>query len=153
MERLGLAKPVRGSQPSSKIVEIGRDLRMVGAEALLINRQRSPIERLGLAQPVCSAQQPGQIVERGRDVWMIRAKALFGDRQRPKIERLGLVQPVCSAQQPGQIVERIATVGCSGSKLFSSIASARRWSGSASPSRFASMSNRARLLRSVATSG
>ena len=47
----------------------------------------------------------------------------------------------------------MATLGWSGPKLCSSMASARRISGSASARRFVAWSNAARLLRSMATLG
>jgi len=51
------------------------------------------------------------------------------------------------------LLRAAATFGCSFPKLFSSMASARRISGSALLRRFVAWSNVARLLRSLATLG
>ena len=84
---------------------------------------------------------------------MVGAEALLVDGQRAAHQRLGLGQPVGGLQQLGQVVEAVATSGWSGPKVFSSMASARRISGSASASRLVACSNSARLLRRMATSG
>ena len=54
---------------------------------------------------------------------------------------------------PARLLKTVATLGSSGPKLFSSMASARRKSDSASPSRLVSLSSPARLLRSGARWG
>ena len=81
------------------------------------------------------------------------AREFHKNLQHPPHQRLGLVQPVGGLQQLGQVVEAMATSDGPGRRLFSSMASARRISGSASPSRFVACSNWARLLRSMATLG
>ena len=64
-----------------------------------------------------------------------------------RIERLGLRQPVGGLEQLRQVVEADGDVGVVGAVGCSSMASARRISGSASASRLVAWSNCARLLR------
>ena len=56
-------------------------------------------------------------------------------------QRLGLRQTVRGLEQLCQVVEAVATSGCSVPKDCSSMASARRISGSASARRFVAWSN------------
>ena len=104
------------------------------------------------ASRLVSCSSWARLLRRG-DVGMLGAEALLVDGQRAAHQRLGLGQPVGGLQQPGQVVEVGGDVGWSGPKLFSSMASARRISGSASASRLVACSSWARLLRSVATLG
>ena len=106
------------------------------------SRQCPAHQRLGLGQPVRVLEQHGQVVEADGDVGVLGAEALLVDRQRAAHQRLGLGQAVRGLKQLGQVVEVDGdTLGCSGPKLFSSIASARRISGSASARRLVSWSN------------
>ncbi len=72
-----------------------------------------------------------------RDVRMNRAVAGLGDRQRAAHQRFRFAEPIGGLQQCGKVVEGRSRLSDdrSGRKLASSIASARRISGSASPSR------------------
>src|SRR5215472_17661964 len=97
---------------------------MVAAEACLVDGECAAHQRFRLAEPVGGLQQPGEVVEGGRDVRMILAEAWL---------------VACS--NPARLLRRIATFGWSLPKLASVMASARRISGSASPSRLVSFSN------------
>ena len=66
---------------------------------------------------------------------MVGAVRRLVDRQRPPEQRLGLGQAVGGPQQLRQVVEADGDVGWSGPYDDSSIASARRNSGSASARR------------------
>ena len=79
---------------------------------------------------------------------MLRPEALLVDGECTAHRRLGLVQPVRAWSIPARLLRLLATLGCSGPKLFSSIASARRISGSAFAARFVALNSSARLLRS-----
>ena len=84
----------------------------------------------------------GQVVEVGGDVGMVRAVGPLVDRQRPPHQRLGLGQAVRGLQQRRQVVEVAGDVGMVRAVATrSSIASARRISGSASASRLVACSS------------
>ena len=73
---------------------------------------------------------------------MLGSEALLVDRERAAIERLGLGQPVGGLQQLGQVVEHAwRRWDARDRELFSSMASARRISGSASASRLVAWSS------------
>ena len=110
-------------------------------------RARAAISGSASRQPVGGLEQLRQVVEVSGDVGVVGPEALLVDGERAAHQRLGLGQPVGVLEQRGQVVEAMATFGCSGPKLFSSIARARRISGSASARRFVAWSNWARLLR------
>ena len=72
---------------------------------------------------------------------MIFPKAFRENGQRAAHQRLGLGEPVRGLEQLRQVVEVDRDVRVFGPKLASSMASARRISGSASASRFVACSN------------
>jgi hypothetical protein len=63
---------------------------MVGAQRLLQNRERAPIERLGLGILSLVAVKLRQVVEARSHIGMVGAQRLLPDRERAPIERLGL---------------------------------------------------------------
>ena len=76
------------------------------------------------------------------DVGVLRPEARLVDGQRPAHQRLGLRQPVRGLEQLGQVVEvGWRRWGAPPRRLASSMASARRISGSASARRFVAWSN------------
>ena len=119
---------------------------MVGAEILFVDRQRAAHQRLGLRQPVRGLQQLREVVEVSRDVGMVWPVALLVDRQRAAHQRLGLRQPVGGLQQLREVVEGGGDVRDGRARRRSSMASARRISGSASASRLVAWSNRGEVI-------
>ena len=96
-----------------------------------------------LALAHCS-EQTGVVADRSVTVRMgVAGVALEGeeDHQEPAHQRFRLAEPVGGLQQWARLLRRIATFGWSLPKLASSMASARRISGSASPSRLVACSN------------
>ena len=153
-QRLGLGQPVRVLQQLRQVVEVAGDIGVIGPEALLVDGQRAAHQRLGLGQPVRGLEQLRQVVEVDGDVGVLGAEARLVDGQRAAHQRLGLGQPVRGLEQLRQVVEvGWRRWGARARSSASSMASARRISGSASASRFVAWSNTARLLRSVATLG
>jgi hypothetical protein len=69
-QRLRLVEPVGGLQQPGEVVEVARDVRVVDAEACLVNGERAAIQRLRLAEPVGVVQQLSEIVEGSPDVRM-----------------------------------------------------------------------------------
>ena len=66
------------------------DIRVVGAERLLVDRQRALVQRLGLGIAALGAIQLGEVVEVGADIRVVGAERLLVDRQRALVQRLGL---------------------------------------------------------------
>ena len=77
---------------------------------------------------------------------MIRPEARLVDRQRAAIKRLGLAEAVRVSEQFREIVEADRHLGMIRPELASSIASARRNSGSASAKRAFAMKQHAELI-------
>ena len=118
------------------------------------DRQHAAHQRFRLAEPVGGLQQQGEVVEARRDVRMVRCRSL---PRRWPARGASAARPRRAGWWPAATAARLlrsmATSGWSGPKLASSMASARRISGSASPSRLVACSNCARLLRRMATLG
>ncbi len=66
------------------------DIRVLGAERVLLDRQGPLVERLGVGVAALGTVQPGEVVEARCDVGVLGAEGLLHDRQRALIERLGL---------------------------------------------------------------
>src|SRR5258705_460630 len=98
---------------------------MLGSEGLLVDGERAAHQRLGLAETVGGLEQLGQVREVCGDLRMVGSEALLVDGKRTAMKRLGFAEPVGGLEQLGQVVEANARKGCSGPKLFSSMADAR----------------------------
>ena len=114
---------------------------MVLPEALLIDREGAAHQRFGLGEPVGGLEQRRQVVEAHGDVGVVLPEALLIDGEGAAHQRFGLGEPVGGLKQLSQVVEALATLGWSVPKLCSSMARARRISGSASASRLVAWSN------------
>src|SRR6202030_2782088 len=73
-----------------EVVERLPDIRVVGAERLLAERQCPQEERLGLAVAALRVIQLGEVVEDSAALWVVGAERLLAERQPPPVERLGL---------------------------------------------------------------
>ena len=62
-QRLGLGEPVGGLQQLGEVVEVYRDVGMVGAVGLLVNGQRAAHKGLGVGQRLCAVSTGRQVVE------------------------------------------------------------------------------------------
>ena len=98
----------------AEVVEIGRDLRVIGAERLLANAE-------GLGQGLAFGVlllpyiELGEVVERAAERRMREAKRLFGNRQRLAIEGLGGIEVVLVEVEVGGGPSSVsATLGCFG---------------------------------------
>ena len=89
----------------ARLLRSSGDVRVVLAEALLINLQRPAHERFRLRQPVGVLKQLRQIVEVSGDVRVVLAEALLINHERAAHERFCLRQPVGGLKQLSQIVE------------------------------------------------
>jgi hypothetical protein len=93
-----------------------------------LDRRAETCQDFVLPQAHCR-QQPAVAIDGCAEVWMLVPRAmpkLSEDSQRPAVKRLGLSQPVDVRSSPARLLRPLATLGCSGPKLFSSMASARR---------------------------
>ena len=81
------------------------DVRVIGAEACLVDGKRAPHQRLGLGEPVRGLEELRQIVEVAGDVRVIGAEAFLVDGKRAPHQRLGLGEPVRGLEELRQIVE------------------------------------------------
>ena len=90
VERLGLGVAALGLVQLGQVVERLCDIGVVGAQRLLVDRQRALIERLGLGVAALVLVQQGQVVERCSHIGVVGAERLLADRQRALEERLGL---------------------------------------------------------------
>ncbi len=84
---------------------------MLGAEGLLIDRQRALEKRLNLGVLALLVVQPGEVVEAGGDGGMPGAEGLLLDCQRALVEWLGVGVAPLGAVQLGEVVEALAHVG------------------------------------------
>jgi hypothetical protein len=57
-----------------EVAEVRADIRVVGAERLLIDRDRALEERLGLGITALFVIQRGEVVEEDADIRVVRAK-------------------------------------------------------------------------------
>ena len=94
-----------------------------------------------------------QVVERRCHLVMIGAEHLLPDCQRGDTAARPPSAGSVASSNAARLFRSRATSGWSGSCHHSSIANARRYSGSASLTRLVARSNSARLLRAVATGG
>ena len=101
-------------------------------QSSFVNGECALHERLGQRLPIRIHEEYRQTVERRGDGGMVWTEAGLADREGPPYEWLGIIRPVVFSQQLSQIVERDCKVRMLGAADFSSIAMARRNSGSAS---------------------
>ena len=86
--------------------------------------RRAELRRLR-PMPELGAQQ-GQVVEADGDGGMLGAEALLVDGERAAISGSASASRLVACSSTARLLRRMATLGCSGPKLFSSMASARR---------------------------
>ena len=60
----------------------GDDIRVIGAERLLVYRKRALVQRLGLGVAALRAVEFGEVVERGAHRWVLGTQRLLADRER-----------------------------------------------------------------------
>ena len=60
-----------------EVVEVSADIRVVGAERLLVDRERALVERLGLGIAALGLIQHGEVVEVGADIRVVGAERLL----------------------------------------------------------------------------
>ena len=89
---------------------------MLGAERLLVDRQRALVERPRRRQVALVLQQGGEVVEARRGVGMLGAEHLLADRQRALVERPRRRQVALVLQQAGEVVEARRRVGMLGAE-------------------------------------
>ena len=139
-ERLGLGEAVRGLKQHREIVEVGSPhWDDPGRSSSRRSRARGASSGSASARRFVARSSCARLLRSNRHIGMIRAIALLVDRERAAHQRLGLGEAVRVLKQLREIVE----VGSPhwddpGRSSVSSIASARRISGSASARRFVS---------------
>ena len=113
------ARRISGSASPSRLVACSnrarllrrdRDVRMVLAEACLVDGERAAHQRFRLAEPVGGLQQQGEVVEVARDVWMVLAKACLVDGERAAHQRFRLAEPIGRLHQLGEVVDGVRDV-------------------------------------------
>ena len=151
------ARPRRGgslhASNEREIVKVSRHVGMIRPVARLVDSQRAA--HSGSASPCrfIAWSNSARLFRPVATIGMFRPVACLEYRKRSPIKRLGLAEALHGAEQFCEIVETgrhdgmIRPVARFGDRQRASI------KGSASPRRFVALSNPARLLRSLATSG
>ena len=123
----------RALEKKSQVVEISGNGRVFGTVPLLIDGERTAHQRFGIAHLVCGLEQDAQVVEVSGDVRVFGTVPLLIDGERTAHQRFGWTKTVCDLEE--------GEPGCrglwrrqdaQGRTSFSSMASARRKSRSAS---------------------
>jgi hypothetical protein len=79
-------------------------VQMLGAEHLLVDRQRALVERPRSPKVTLIRQQAGEVVEACRRTGVLGAEHLLVDRQRAFEQRFGLRKLALIPQQDGEVV-------------------------------------------------
>src|SRR5271165_988375 len=87
-----------------EVVETRRGVRMLGAERLLVDRQRPLVERPSAGEVALGLKQIGEVVEARRGIGMLGAERLLADRRRPLEERPRAGQVALGVKQKGEVV-------------------------------------------------
>ena len=90
---------------AGQVVDDPRRRRIVGADGLLVDDERSPVERLRLGKKSKSCAGLREIVGRGGDIRSFRASGSRLDRECPTIHRINVVELGKLHHQLGQFVE------------------------------------------------
>jgi hypothetical protein len=94
---------IRGLEQARQVVEVDRDVGVVGAKRFLDDGQGATEERLGLRHAIGVPEQLRRVVEVDRDVAVVGAEGLHGDGQGATIERLGRRQAIRLREQCCQV--------------------------------------------------
>ena len=89
---------------------------MLGAERLLVDRQRALVEGPRRRQVALVLQQHGEVVEARRRIGMLGAERLLADRQRALEEGPRRRQVALVLQQHGEVVEARRRIGMLGAE-------------------------------------
>ena len=99
---------------AAQVLKIAADTNcvgMLGAERLLVDRQRPFVEHPRAAEVALGVKEAGEVVEVRRNVRMLKAVHFFVDRQRPLVERPRAGEIALGLEQDGEVVEALRGVG------------------------------------------
>ncbi len=128
---LRLIEAVGEHVEQGEVVECRGDARMVFGKGGFDYGERAPNKWLRFGDAVGDLEERGEVVKVAGDVWMVLAEGGFGYGEGTAQERLRLGEAVGGLEELGEIVEVNGDVGMLFAEGGSSMARARRMSGSA----------------------
>jgi hypothetical protein len=105
-------------------VEARRRARMLGAQRLFVDRQRTLLERPRPRKVALEVEQVGEVFEAWQRIGMLGAERLFADCQCALYERPRARKVASEISMWPMLLRLVAVWGCSGPSTFSRIASA-----------------------------